>query len=41
MSNIESRFGSEIESLEKRIDRIGKIQQKLELDAISTRRRGK
>lgn len=41
ITNIESRFGSDIDGLNRRMDKLAKIQQKLELEGISPGRRVK
>jgi chromosome segregation ATPase len=41
ISGLESRLNSEIDDLNKKIDRISKVQQKLELESISPGRKGR
>ncbi len=41
ISNMESRLGADVESMERRVDRLSKIQQKQELDSLSSKKKPK
>jgi len=39
ISNLESRLGADVEGLERRVDKLSKIQQRMELEELSPRRK--